>query len=149
MNLCARFRQRDAVTHRSRRGRPWLTDARLDRHFELTHTKPRFQTATATSRQYGVSRDTVLRRFRHLRRPLRARRPYVGSIITRRHCVARLQWAQRHLRWQRRQWNQTLFSDKSKFNISNHDGRVRVLRKRGVRFYYACIVEKARYGRGA
>lgn len=148
-NLHARFRQTGTVADRPRSGRPRVTDARLDRHFELTHTRHRFQTATATARQYGVSRDTVLRRLRHLRRPIRARRPYVGSILTQRHRAARLHWAQQHLRWRRRQWNQTLFSDESRFNLSYHDGRVRVYRRRGERFANACIVERDRYGGGS
>ncbi len=148
-SLRVRFQQTGAVSDRPRTGRPRVTDVRLDRHLELTHTRRRFQTATETARQYGISRDTVLRRLRHCNRPIRPRRPYVGSILTRRHRNARLNWARQHLRWQRRQWNEIVFTDESRFNLSTNDGRIRVFRRRGERFVDACVVERNRFGGGS
>ena len=118
------------------------------RHNPYTHYigKRRFQTATSSVRQYGISRQTVLRRLRQARQPIRPRRSYVGQVLTARHWAARLQWAQRHFRWGRQQWTRVLFSDESRFNLSHHDGRIRVFRRRGERFADNCLIGRDRFG---
>ena len=52
-------------------------------------------------------------------------------MLTARRRAARLQWAQRHFRWGRQQWARVLFSDESMFNLSHHDGRIRVFKEEG------------------
>ena len=96
IRLCQRFQQTSGVADRRRPGRPKVTNPRTDRFITLTHLRRRFQTATSSARQYGISKQTVLRRLRQARQPIRSRRPYV---LTARHRAARLQWAQRHFRW--------------------------------------------------
>ena len=66
-----------------------------------------------------------------------------------RHWAARLQWAQRHFRWGRQQWARILFSDESRFNLSHHDGRIRVFSRRGKRFADNCLIERDRFGGGS
>ena len=122
--LRQRFQQTGGVADRRRPGRPRVTNPRTDRFITLTHLRRRFQTATSSARQYGISKQTVLRRLRQARQPNRPRRPYVGQVLTARHRAARLQWAQRHFRWGRQQWAWLLFSDESRFNRSRHDGRI-------------------------
>ena len=129
-----RFQQTGGVADRRRPGRPRVTNPRTDRFITLTHLRPRFQTATCSARQYGISKQTVLRCLRQARQPIRPRRPYVGQVLTERHRAARLQWAQRHFRWGRQQWARVLFSDESRFKLSHHDGRIRVFKRRGERF---------------
>ena len=58
----------------------------------LTHLRRRFQTATSSARQYGISKQTMWRRLRQARQPIRPRRPYVGQVLTACHWAARLQW---------------------------------------------------------
>ena len=86
------------VADRRRSGRTRVTNPRTDKLITLTHIGRRFQTATSSARQYGISKQTVLRRLRQARQPIRPRRPYVGQVLTARHRAARLQWAQRHFR---------------------------------------------------
>ena len=93
------FQQTGGVADRRRPGRPRVTNPRTDRFITLKHLRRRFQTATISARQYGISKQTVLRRPRQARQPIRPRRPYVGQMLTARHQAARLQWAQRHFRW--------------------------------------------------
>ena len=62
-------------------------------------------------------------------------------MLTARHRAVRLQRPQRHFCWGRQQWARVLFSDESRFNISHHDGRIRVFR-RGERFADNCLVER-------
>ena len=90
----------------------------------------------------------MLRRLRQARQPIRPRRPYVGQVLTARHRAARLQWAQQHYRWRRQHWARVLISDESRFNLSHHDGRIRVFRRRGERFADNCLIERDRFGGG-
>ena len=133
-----RFQQTSGVTDRRRPGRPRVTDPPTDRFIRLTHIRRRFQTATSSARQYGISKQTVLRRLRQARQPIRPITPYVGQVLTAHHRAARLQWAQRHFRWGRQQWARVLFSDESRFNLSHHDGGIRAYRRRGERFADNC-----------
>ena len=79
------------VTDRRRPGRPRVTNPRTDRFITLTHLRRRFQTATSSARQHGISKQTVLRRLRQAQQPIRPRRPYVGQLLAARHRAARLQ----------------------------------------------------------
>jgi hypothetical protein len=83
--LRQRYRQTGGVADRRRPGRPRVTNPRTDRFITLTHLLRRFQTATSSVRQYGISKKTVLRRLRQARQPIRPRRPCVGQVLTARH----------------------------------------------------------------
>ena len=141
IRLRQRFQQTGGVTDRRRPGRPRVTNPRTDSFITLTHLRRRFQTATSSARQYGISKQTVLRRLRQARQPIRLRRTYVGQVLTARHRAARLQWTQRYFRWGRQQWARVLFSDESRFNFSHHDGGIQVFRRRG-RFADNCDIER-------
>ena len=144
------FQQTGGMADRRRPGRPRVTNPRMDRFISLTHLRHRFQTATSSARQYGISKLTLIRPLRQTRQPIRPRSPYVGQVLTARHRAARLQWAQRHFRWGGRQlWARVLFSDESRFNLSHHDGRIRVFRRRGERFADNCLIERDRFGGGS
>ena len=140
IRLRQRFQQTGGVADHRRPGGPRVTNPRTDRFITLTHLRRRFQRATSSARQYGISKQTVLRRLRQARQPVRPRRPYVGQVLRARHRVARLQWAQRHFRWGRQQWARVLFSDESRSNLSHHDGGIRVFRGRGERFADNCLI---------
>ena len=146
IRLHQRFSQTGGVADRRKPGRPRVTNPRTDRF--MTHLRRRFQTATSSARQHGISKQTVLRRLRQARQPIRPRRPYVGQVLTARHRAARLQWAQRHFRRGRQQWARVLFDDESSFNLSHHDSRIRVFRRRE-RFADNCFIERDRFGGGS
>ena len=86
IRFCQRFRQTGGVADCRRPGRPGFTNPRTDRFITLTHLRSRFQTATSSASQYGISKQTVLRRL------MQAKEAICG---TSRHRAARLQWAQR------------------------------------------------------
>ena len=117
------------------------------------HLRDRFKTATLTSRTtlgtHGrpISRRTVLRRLRD--QGLRARRPFRGLVLTQRHRQQRERWARRHQRMIRAEWANVMFTDESRFNLYNNDGRWRVYRWRGERLNDACIVQREQYGGGS
>ena len=99
IRLHKRFQKKGVVADRRRPSKPRVTDPRTDRFITLTHLRRCFQTATSSARQYDIGKQTVLRRLRQTRQPIRPRRPYVGLVPTTRHRAARLQWSQRHFRW--------------------------------------------------
>ena len=142
IRLRQRFQQTGGVADCHRPGRPRVTNPRTDRFITLTYLRRRFQTATSSARQYGISKQTVLRRLRQDRQLIRPRRHCVGQVLTASHRAARLQWAQRHFRWGRPQWARVLSSDESRFNLSHLDGRIRVFRRRGERFADNCLIER-------
>ena len=149
IRLRQRFQQTGGVADRRRPGRPRVTNPRTDRFTTLMHLRRRFQTATSSARQYGISKQTVLRRLRQARQPIRPRRPYVGQVHTARHRTARLQWAQRHFCWgDSSGLGFVLFSDESKFNLSHNDCGIRVFRRRRERFADNCLIERDRFGVG-
>ena len=85
--LHQRFQQTGGVADCRRPGRPRVTNPQTDRFITLTHLRHRFQTATSSARQYGISKQTVLRCLRQARQPIWPRRPYVGQVLTaRNHC---------------------------------------------------------------
>ena len=101
IRLRQRSQQTGGVADRRRPGRPRVTNLRTDRFITLTHLRRRFQTATSSARQHGISKQTVLRHLRQARHPIRPRRPYVRQVLTAHHRAFRLQWVQRHFRWGR------------------------------------------------
>ena len=121
IRLRQRFQRTGGVVDRCRPGRLSVTNPRTDRFITLTHLRRRFQTSTSSARQYDISKQTLLRRPRQARQPIRPRRPYVGQVLTERHRVARLQWAQMHFRWGRQQWIGFYSLMSLKFNLSHHD----------------------------
>ena len=149
IRLRQRFQQKGGVTDRHRPGRPRVTNPRTDRFNTLIHLRRRFQTATSAARQNGISKQTVLRRLRQARQLIRPRRPYVEQVLTARHRAARLMWAQRHFSWGRQLWAGVLFSDESRLNLSHHDGRIQVFRRRGEFFANNCLIERDRFGDGS
>ena len=147
-DLVRRFRHTGDVHDRPRSGRPRATSQRDDRAIVLLHLRNRFTPATLTAPAYNVCAQTIRNRLRTQRRPIRARRPYTGGILTLRHRRARLGWARAHRNWRRRDWNTVLFSDESRFNLSHADGRVRVYRRKGERFAPVCVRQHDRFGGG-
>ena len=87
--LRQRFQKTGGMADRCRPDRPRVTNPRTDRFITLTHLRRRFQTATSSARQCGISKQTVLRRLRQARQPIRPRKPYVGQVLTARHRAAR------------------------------------------------------------
>ena len=138
------------VGDRRHSGGPRGTSVRPDRFVRLTHLRNRFHSAAATSRQTRglnnrrISVDTVRRRLRNA--GLRARRPYCGTKLTRRHRAERLRWCRNNVNGRLRDWYDMLFSDESRFCVDHADGRFRVYRRTGERYADACVMEQGQMG---
>lgn len=155
-SLMRKWRQTGSVEDRHRRPKPRVTTIRQDRLIVLSHLRDRKKTATETARatlgRHGrpISRYTVRRRLKAANGgSIRAHRPFRGLILTLRHRRQRLQWARRHLRWNRAQWATVLFTDEKRFKLYNSDGRKRIYRRRGERFSDPCVIRTDHYGGGS
>ena len=148
--LQQRFTATGVTDDRLRTGRPRVTTQRQDRHIFRHHVRDRFQTANETGRntlgnhQRPISGQTVRRRLAE--RDLENRRPARVPVLTRRHRLARLQWARNHANWNWRQWRTIVFTDESRCCLSHVDGRVRVWRRRGERYADDCVMQNNAWG---
>ena len=138
--LRRRFRVTGNVADRPRCGRTRVSTAADDRYIVLQRLRNRRLTAAATRRQYGIHPQTVRNRLRQNVQPIRAYRPYLGQILSRRHRMARWNWCRRHLHLRRADWDLILFSDECRFILSHAHGRERVYRGRGDRASLSGIV---------
>ena len=132
------------MSDRPRPGQPRVTTNQQDRHIRLQHLRNRFKTVASTARETPgrhnprISSATVLRRL--LENGLRARRPFREPLLTPRHHQQRLAWAKPICNGQSKD-GRKLFSDESRFCISNADGRIRVWRRQNERLAACCINE--------
>ncbi|GFU51846.1 HTH_Tnp_Tc3_2 domain-containing protein [Trichonephila clavipes] len=98
------------------------------------------QLAASWSTTTGVLMSALSISQRLLYRGLRAR----GCLYTRFPLIAnhrwlRLQWAHEHRAWQA-DWHQVVFSDELRFNLWDHDGRIRVRGHGGERCLPECVI---------
>ncbi|GFR82689.1 transposable element Tcb2 transposase [Elysia marginata] len=81
-----RLHETDTVSDRPRSGRPRCTTQRQDRNLVRNHMNNRFLSASASSRQTRGRNNQRIRANSVRRRlsasGLRARRPYIGPILT-------------------------------------------------------------------
>jgi hypothetical protein len=103
-------------------------DNRLETSQMRNRPRPAERIAAVTIGIYRrpISGQTVRNRLRE--RGFRARRQFVGCVLTPSHRTARLNWCTLHRRWTRQQLANLLFSDESGFTLQSKDGRTRVHR---------------------
>ena len=68
---------------------------------------------------------------------IRAYQPFGRMTFVAEQHINRLRWTRRVRRWQRRDWS--IFTDESRFNLFQADGKVRVHRRRGEWMAAACV----------
>ncbi|GFU94753.1 transposable element Tcb2 transposase [Trichonephila clavipes] len=108
-----------------------LTAGEIDRH-----------TTQATGRP--ISRFTVARRLHG--GGLFARRPVLCAPLTPAHRRRRSLWCREHRNWRDNEWGRVLFTDESRFSLSNDSHRILIWRERGSRNHPSNIIERDRYG---
>ncbi|GFW04346.1 transposable element Tc1 transposase [Trichonephila clavipes] len=93
----------------------------------------------ATATGVLMSASSIRRRLQH--RGLRARMPLYGIPLTANHRRLRLQLTHEHRAWQAN-WQQVFFSCESRFNLWNHDSRIRVRRYASEHCLPECVIER-------
>lgn len=149
----ARHRVTGSFKRRRGQGAKRKTTAREDRFIELQALRKRFVTSRelkndlrlATGKE--ISTKTVRRRLKEVN--LIARQPATGPILTALHKRNRLNFCLNHQEWVERHWSSVLFTDESRFHISNNDRRIRVLRRPGERYADCNIRQVDKFGGGS
>ena len=155
-HLRHRFRNTGDVKDRPRSGRPRVTTVRQDRYIETRAARARFITANQIENDVRNAARPAARLISHQTKRnrlhaagLRARKPAKRPKMTAAHRAARLRWAREHVRWNRQQWANVMFSDESRFCLRKVDGRLRVWRRPGERFADVCVQEVTAFGGGS
>lgn len=149
----SRFVETNSYHRRAGSGRPRCTNDIDDRFIISTALRDRYKTSVQIRnslrdvRNKNVSDDTVRRRLAD--QSLLSCRPAGVPLLTRRHRVARLNFAINHRDWTPEDWSNVLFSDESRFCLHSSDGRERVYRRRGERFADCTVKEKLSYNGGS
>ncbi|GFV18375.1 transposable element Tcb1 transposase [Trichonephila clavipes] len=86
-----------------------------------------------------MSASSIRRHLMHC--GLRAREPLYIIPLTTNHRWLRLQSVHQHRTWQA-DWHRVVFSEYSRFNLWDHDGRIRVRRYAGERCLPECVIER-------
>ncbi|GFW77174.1 HTH_Tnp_Tc3_2 domain-containing protein [Trichonephila clavipes] len=92
------------------------------------------------SRHPVPSRETIRRRLTEV--GLRSRRPLRRLPLTPHHRQCRLDFCRPRATWSVTDWRRVIFSDESRFSLSDDDHRTRVWRRTGQRSDPAFIVER-------
>jgi len=149
----AKHRLTGSVEDRPRSGGPRKTTARQDRHLIRLARQNRFMSARRLrDRWQGVLRQRVSRQLvnqRLVEAGYRARRPRRRPLLTPMHRKARHRWAEYRQNWNIRTWGRIVWSDESKFNLYNADGRWRVRRLPNEAFRDDCVVGRTQGNGGS
>lgn len=148
-----RYQETGRNTRRQGSGRKRKTTAAQDRRLQLNAVRNRSKSAPNLQNEFlsltgtSVSVQTIRNRLREA--GLRCHMPAICPPLTAVHRACRLRFAREHVNWTMEQWATVLFTDESKFNISDNDRRRRVWRRRGERFAPCCIMQVDRFGGGS
>ncbi|GFX59317.1 transposable element Tcb1 transposase [Trichonephila clavipes] len=88
----------------------------------------------------AIKRKTIRRRLTEV--GLRSRRPLRRLPLTPHHRQCRLDFCRPRATWSVTDWRRVIFSDESRFSLSDDDHRTRVWRRTGQRSFPAFIVER-------
>ncbi|GFV70163.1 transposable element Tcb1 transposase [Trichonephila clavipes] len=86
-----------------------------------------------------VSARTIRRRLKQS--GLSARRPLLGLFLTQNHRLLRHQWCDKRRTWAA-EWNEVVFTDKSRICLQHHDGRIGAWRHHGERLLNSCVMHR-------
>lgn len=147
-----RFQTENQCIRKVGSGRPAAASRRHLHALSIITKRNRFSSVKWIRQQWmtvcglGVCRRTVNRFL--LRMNLKSYRPLVRTPLGPHHRRARLDWCRERIEWDE-EWHSIMFTDESRFCLDVNDGRVRVRRLPGERFFDCCIREHDRYGGGS
>lgn len=148
VRLLKKHRETGSVDRPIRKGLRRKTTPLEDRLLRRISVRNRFYSATDLRRELleqcdvNISVQTIRRRLNE--GGLFGRRAAKKPLLTRKMKAARLQWAKDHKNWTLNDWQNVIFSDESKFNLSGSDGTQYVRRRVGERFKENCLQRKTR-----
>jgi transposase len=125
--ICQRVKHTQSFKDRRRSGRPPKLSERDKRLSVILLKKKEAKTATGVSKllrdhhNIQVSRQTVSRAFKEFGFSCRIKKK--KPKLTENHKKARLAWAKKYEAWTADDWRNVIWSDESKFNLMNSDGK--------------------------
>ena len=141
IRLRKRFQQTGGVADRRRPGRPRVTNPRTNRFITLTHLFKRRQVLQGSAVSANSVKPPQASPATHS-----AKEALCGTSAysTSSGCPFAVGTTAFPLGGAT-----AVGSDESKFNLSHHNGRIRVFRRRGERFADNCLIERDRFGGGS
>ena len=136
-----------------RSGRPKMITTRGARQLKSIVKHNRRNTLRGITEIYNdakyqrVSSKTVSRALHKM--GFWARRPCKKPLVSRTNKKKRLAFFHKHKTWGIKQWKNVVYSDESKFNLLNSDGRIRVWREKGSVISPECANKSIRGGGGS
>ena len=122
-----RYLDTSSFKDEQRSGRPQKLTTRDKRQVVNMLKKSRAKTATEIQKKFStpnglkISRYTVSRTLRSFGFVARIKRK--KPLLTTQHIKSRFQWAKKYNKWSLEDWKKVIWSDESKFNLSNSDGK--------------------------
>ena len=71
----------------------------------------------------------------------------MGQVLAAHYHAAHMRWARQHVNWSQQKWNNVLFTDESRLNLSHANGREQVYCQNGE--WHACVCQRNKYGEGS
>ncbi|GFV19805.1 transposable element Tcb2 transposase [Trichonephila clavipes] len=127
-------------------GRPRRTTPADNLYIVLQARRNRRQTAGEIARHTTQATGRPISRFTVARRlhggGLFARRPVRCVTLRPVHRRRRSLWCREHRNWRDNEWGRVLFTDESRFSLSNDSHRILIWRERGSRNHPSNIIER-------
>ena len=147
-----RYRESGLYCSKQRSGRPRATTSKEDHYIKTTSLRNR--TATAgniqavlnETRTKPVSRSPVKRRL--VEGGLKGRVAVSKPLLRSQNKQKRLLWARKFKDYTKKDWENVLFMDESKFEIYGNKRRIYVRRRTNEKFLSSCIKPTVKHGGG-
>lgn len=151
IKLRKKFLETHSILDRPKSGRPRVTTKRQDRILERISLKNRrFSAAQVRNEAFLQSKLSVRSVRRRLcQMGLFGRSAAKKPLVSRKNRLLRIQFAKAYLKWTVADWQRVIFTDESKFNRIQSDGRTYVRRRKGEMYSPNCLQHKIQGGGGS
>lgn len=150
--LAKKINETGSIARKSGSGRPSSLSSE-DTAFLIAEVKkdPRVGSNKLTNellkhRNISVSPRTI--RYKLSSIGLKGRLACFKPLLTKKHALARINFAKKHISWSNTSWDQVIWSDETKVNLFGSDGRMYVRRKDGTRFENKNLIPTIKHGGG-
>lgn len=145
--ICKRLKINGQICHS---GRPSSITDRTQRHLSWLITSGKCDTSTEISREcseLNLHPQTIRRALKKsgFRAVTKTKKP----LLNKQQMAKRYAFAKEHENWTEADWHQVIFSDESKINRINSDGRLWCYRKRGSPLEQRVVSETVKFGGGS
>ena len=151
IKLKNKFLKTQSVIDRPKSGRPPATTIHEDRILRRVSLKNRRLTAAEVRREAQLQCKLSIRSIRHrlTKMGLFGRSAAKKPMVSRQNRSLRVQFAQKYSHWTAKEWQRVVFTDESKFNRIQSDGRTFVRRRKNETYAPNCVQHRFQCGGGS